>query len=65
VREAASRPRTPHTDSRIARRIRTGIVHVGDQSVGVESQAPFGGFAASGYGSFGRRRGIETFSNTR
>ncbi|MEU6371621.1 aldehyde dehydrogenase family protein [Streptomyces sp. NPDC046909] len=50
---------------KVARRIRTGIVHVGDQSVGDEPQAPFGGFGASGYGRFGGRWGIEFFSNTR
>ncbi|KUO15179.1 aldehyde dehydrogenase family protein [Streptomyces dysideae] len=49
----------------VARRIRTGIVHVNDQSVADEPQAPFGGFAASGYGRFGGRWGIEAFSNTR
>jgi acyl-CoA reductase-like NAD-dependent aldehyde dehydrogenase len=49
----------------VARRIRTGIAHVNDQSVGDEPQAPFGGFAASGYGRFGGRWGIESFSNTR
>ncbi|MEV5959882.1 aldehyde dehydrogenase family protein [Streptomyces sp. NPDC051987] len=50
---------------KVARPIRTGIVHVNDQSVGDEPQAPFGGFAASGYGRFGGRWGIESFSNTR
>lgn len=50
---------------RVARRIRTGIVHVNDQSVADEPQAPFGGFKASGYGRFGGRWGIEAFSNTR
>ncbi|NJQ01704.1 aldehyde dehydrogenase family protein [Streptomyces zingiberis] len=50
---------------RLAQRIRTGIVHVGDQSVADEPQAPFGGFKASGYGRFGGRWGIEAFSNTR
>ncbi|MEU7501784.1 aldehyde dehydrogenase family protein [Streptomyces griseofuscus] len=50
---------------RVARRIRTGIVHVNDQSVGDEPQAPFGGFGSSGYGRFGGRWGIEAFSNTR
>lgn len=49
----------------VARRIRTGIVHVNDQSVADEPQAPFGGLAASGYGRFGGRWGIEAFSNTR
>ncbi|KQV93508.1 MULTISPECIES: aldehyde dehydrogenase family protein [unclassified Streptomyces] len=50
---------------KVARRIRTGIVHVNDQSVADEPQAPFGGFAASGYGRFGGRWGIESFSNIR
>ncbi|WP_377273300.1 aldehyde dehydrogenase family protein [Peterkaempfera sp. SMS 1(5)a] len=50
---------------KLARRIRTGIVHINDQSVADEPQAPFGGFAASGYGRFGGRWGIEAFSNTR
>lgn len=49
----------------VARRIRTGIVHVGDQSVDDAPQVPFGGFKASGYGRFGGRWGIEAFSNTR
>ncbi|MER6559723.1 aldehyde dehydrogenase family protein [Streptomyces sp. NPDC001027] len=50
---------------RVARRIRTGIVHVNDQSVADEPQAPFGGFKSSGHGRFGGRWGIEAFSNTR
>ncbi|GAA2405122.1 aldehyde dehydrogenase [Streptomyces glaucosporus] len=49
----------------VARRIRTGIVHVNDQSVADEPQAPFGGVGASGYGRFGGRWGIEAFSSTR
>jgi acyl-CoA reductase-like NAD-dependent aldehyde dehydrogenase len=49
----------------VARRIRTGIVHVNNQSVADEPNAPFGGFKASGYGRFGGRWGIEAFSNTR
>lgn len=50
---------------RVARRIRTGIVHVNDQSVADEPHAPFGGVKASGYGRFGGRWGIEAFSSTR
>ena len=50
---------------KVARRIRSGIVHVNDQSVADEPQAPFGGVKASGYGRFGGRWGIEAFSNTR
>jgi acyl-CoA reductase-like NAD-dependent aldehyde dehydrogenase len=49
----------------VARRIRTGIVHINDQSVADEPHAPFGGVKASGYGRFGGRWGIEAFSNTR
>lgn len=49
----------------VARRVRTGIVHVGDQTVADEPQVPFGGFKSSGYGRFGGRWGIEAFSNTR
>ncbi|MFD7711196.1 aldehyde dehydrogenase family protein [Streptomyces sp. NPDC059786] len=49
----------------VARRIKTGIVHINDQSVGDEPNAPFGGVKASGYGRFGGRWGIEAFSNTR
>ncbi|RJO79221.1 aldehyde dehydrogenase family protein [Nocardia panacis] len=50
---------------RVARRIRTGIAHINDQSVADEPQVPFGGFGASGYGRFGGHWGIEAFSNTR
>ncbi|CAL9474560.1 Vanillin dehydrogenase [Actinosynnema sp. ALI-1.44] len=49
----------------LARRVRTGIVHVNDQSVGDEPQAPFGGVGASGYGRFGGRWGVEAFTTTR
>ncbi|MGW7517396.1 aldehyde dehydrogenase family protein [Streptomyces sp. NPDC054796] len=49
----------------VARRVRTGIVHVNDQSVADEPQAPFGGVKSSGYGRFGGRWGIEAFTNTR
>ncbi|MEU4804062.1 aldehyde dehydrogenase family protein [Actinosynnema sp. NPDC023587] len=49
----------------LARRVKTGIVHVNDQSVGDEPQAPFGGVGASGYGRFGGRWGVEAFTTTR
>ncbi|MCX2947239.1 aldehyde dehydrogenase family protein [Lentzea sp. NEAU-D7] len=49
----------------LAQRIRTGIVHVGNQTVDDEPQAPFGGVKSSGYGRFGGRWGIEAFSSTR
>jgi acyl-CoA reductase-like NAD-dependent aldehyde dehydrogenase len=50
---------------RVARRLRTGIVHINDQTVADDPQAPFGGVKSSGYGRFGGRWGIEAFSNTR
>jgi acyl-CoA reductase-like NAD-dependent aldehyde dehydrogenase len=50
---------------RIALRLRTGIAHLNDQTIGDEPQAPFGGFKASGYGRFGGRWSTEAFSNTR
>ncbi|MER5699752.1 aldehyde dehydrogenase family protein [Streptomyces mirabilis] len=49
----------------VARRIRSGVVHINDQSVADEPQAPFGGVKASGYGRFGGRWGIEAFSSAR
>ena len=45
--------------------MRTGIVHVNDQSVDDEAQAPFGGVGDSGYGRFGGRAGMEAFSEVR
>jgi acyl-CoA reductase-like NAD-dependent aldehyde dehydrogenase len=41
------------------------MVHINDQSVADDPQAPFGGVGSSGYGRFGGRWGIEAFSNTR
>lgn len=49
----------------VASRLRTGIVHVNDQSIMDEPQAPFGGVKDSGYGRFGGRAGIEAFTDTR
>jgi acyl-CoA reductase-like NAD-dependent aldehyde dehydrogenase len=49
----------------VARRLRTGIVHVNDQSVDDEPQAPFGGVGDSGYGRFGGRAGLDSFSELR
>ncbi|GAA2213588.1 aldehyde dehydrogenase [Nonomuraea monospora] len=50
---------------RVARRLRTGIAHINDQSVGDEPQAPFGGFKSSGYGRFGGRWAVDAFTSTR
>ncbi len=49
----------------VARKLRTGIVHVNDQSVDDEPQAPFGGVGDSGHGRFGGRAGMEAFSELR
>ncbi|MFJ2949625.1 aldehyde dehydrogenase family protein [Streptomyces sp. NPDC087226] len=48
-----------------AGRLRTGIVHVNDQSIADEPQAPFGGVKGSGYGRFGGQPGAEAFTDTR
>ena len=45
----------------VAGRLRTGIVHVNDQSIADEPQAPFGGVKSSGLGREGSRYGIEDF----
>jgi acyl-CoA reductase-like NAD-dependent aldehyde dehydrogenase len=49
----------------VARRLRTGIVHVNNQTVDDEPQAPFGGVGSTGYGRFGGRWAVEAFTNTR
>jgi vanillin dehydrogenase len=49
----------------IARRLRTGIVHVNDQPVDDEPQAPFGGVGDSGYGRFGGRAAMDAFTDLR
>ena len=49
----------------IARRLRTGIVHVNDQSIDDEPQAPFGGVKDSGYGRFGGSAGVDAFTDLR
>lgn len=49
----------------VAQRVRTGIFHINDQSVGDQPQAPFGGVGDSGIGRFGGRAGMEAFMDTR
>jgi acyl-CoA reductase-like NAD-dependent aldehyde dehydrogenase len=49
----------------VARRLRTGIAHVNDQSVDDDPTAPFGGVGDSGYGRFGGRAGVEAFTDLR
>jgi benzaldehyde dehydrogenase (NAD) len=51
----------------LAERVPTGIVHINDQTVNDEANAPFGGIAASGTGSRfgGAAANIEAFTETR
>ncbi len=50
---------------RVARRIHSGICHVNGPTVHDEAQMPFGGVGASGYGRFGGRAGIDSFTELR
>ena len=49
----------------VARRLRTGIAHVNEQSVDDDPTAPFGGIGDSGVGRFGGRAGLEAFTDLR
>lgn len=49
----------------IARRIQSGICHINGPTLHDEPQMPFGGVGASGYGRFGGRQGIDSFTETR
>lgn len=50
---------------RVARRIHSGICHVNGPTVHDEAQMPFGGVGASGYGRFGGKAGIDSFTELR
>ncbi|MEG3150599.1 aldehyde dehydrogenase [Sphingomonas sp. ZT3P38] len=50
---------------RIARQIKSGICHVNGPTVHDEAQMPFGGTKASGYGRFGGKAGIDSFTELR
>jgi acyl-CoA reductase-like NAD-dependent aldehyde dehydrogenase len=50
---------------KVARRIQSGICHVNGPTVHDEAQMPFGGVKASGYGKFGGRAGIDSFTELR
>ena len=50
---------------RVARRLRSGICHINGATVHDEAQMPFGGVGASGYGRFGGRAGIDSFTELR
>jgi acyl-CoA reductase-like NAD-dependent aldehyde dehydrogenase len=49
----------------LAERLETGMVHVNDQSVHDEPQAPFGGVKGSGWGRLGGRAALEEFTELR
>ena len=49
----------------IAMRLETGMVHVNDQTVNDEPQAPFGGMKGSGYGRFGGQAALDEFTELR
>lgn len=50
---------------RVAGRVRSGICHINGATVQDEPQMPFGGMGASGYGKFGGKAGIESFTELR
>ncbi|OGG54767.1 MAG: salicylaldehyde dehydrogenase [Candidatus Handelsmanbacteria bacterium RIFCSPLOWO2_12_FULL_64_10] len=50
---------------RVARQVHSGICHVNGPTVHDEAQMPFGGVGASGYGRFGGKQGIDSFTETR
>ena len=50
---------------RVARQIRSGICHVNGPTVHDEAQMPFGGVKGSGYGKFGGKAGIDSFTELR
>ena len=49
----------------MAMRLETGMVHIGDQTVNDEPQAPFGGVKGSGYGRFGGQSALDEFTELR
>jgi benzaldehyde dehydrogenase (NAD) len=49
----------------VARRIKSGICHVNGPTVHDEPQMPFGGVGSSGYGRFGGKAGIDSFTELR
>lgn len=50
---------------RVAGQIESGICHVNGPTVHDEAQMPFGGVKDSGYGKFGGRAGIDSFTDLR
>ncbi len=49
---------------RLARRVRTGMIHVNDMSVNDEPHVAFGGMGASGIGRFGGRWVLDAFTTS-
>ncbi len=50
---------------KVARQIKSGICHVNGPTVHDEAQMPFGGVKSSGYGRFGGKAGIDSFTELR
>lgn len=50
---------------KVAGQIHSGICHVNGATVHDEAQMPFGGVGASGYGRFGGKAGIDSFTELR
>lgn len=50
---------------KVAKQIKSGICHVNGPTVHDEAQMPFGGVKASGYGRFGGKAGIDSFTELR
>ena len=50
---------------RVARQIRSGMCHINGPTVHDEAQMPFGGVGASGYGRFGGKAGVDSFTELR
>ena len=50
---------------KVARQIQSGICHVNGSTVHDEAQMPFGGTKGSGYGRFGGKAGIDSFTELR
>ncbi|MBI2992722.1 MAG: aldehyde dehydrogenase family protein [Gammaproteobacteria bacterium] len=49
----------------IAQRLDTGMVHINDQTINDEPQAPFGGVKGSGWGRMGGKAALEEFTELR
>jgi acyl-CoA reductase-like NAD-dependent aldehyde dehydrogenase len=49
----------------VARQVKSGIFHINGPTVHDEAQMPFGGIGASGYGKFGGKAGIDSFTELR